>query len=1365
MEAVGSVANIIAVVELSAKVATLLLKYSKAVKNAKPDIERLLQQLEALGITLEGAKSLLSGPNAARLGNLQQLHEGLEGCSVQLKELDTKLGEKLSGRHESGAARVMGRFGIRALKWPLESPEVDKIVTSLHDYRDTVSAALTIDQTEQILIMAQDFVLSKLPNVKDAAFNSYANEHHARCHPKTRLDLRENILRWANDSESQCIYWLNGMAGTGKFTISHTVAQSFADNGQLAASFFFRRGERDRGNAAQLFTTIASQIVARDPNIAAAVRSSLETDPAIAKCDSVDTETIVFVIDALDECERDDDIRLIIHLLSQGKKLKSVRLKTFLTSRPDLPVRLGFNSIQGNYQDLVLHQIPAPVIQKDISEFLNSELAKIKEDYNALSVGDKLPLDWPGSEVIQNLAYMAIPLFIFASTVCRFIGDPAWSDPAGQLTKVLQYHSAGEASELDKLDATYRPVMDRLIVGSKTAQRSIVDEFHLIVGSIVLLSEPLSALSLSQLLGVSKSIIDRRLMPLHSVLHVPADGESPIRTLHLSFHDFLVDPDKRHTNPFWMDKVAAHERLATRSLALLSSQKHFKDNLCDLEDPAATVEDVPSGVISERLPAEIRYASLYWVDHLVASNAPLTDSHEAYVFLQKHFLHWLEALSYFRKIPESILIIRKLQCLVTPQESGSISAFLHDALRFVLTFNQIIAQCPLQVYSSAIVFAPEMSVIKNIFLSSVPKWISQMPPVMAKWDDCLLTFDNVGFPKLLHFSLNGKTIAFCGSDDTLQYWDLDTGVKTQSHQLVGSKILALSPDGKTIAAVKDKRVCLPNSATGEDTYCYDREVEYFSDVRFSADGKMMLLLDYDGVFRLLELASWKELLKINSMDGNEDSEELFVYPRHATLAPNQNSIAVSVQRTLKVCNAETGRQLWKIHGHDNIISTEYSSDSQRIIIAFPDGIVSVFDSASGNAELRVNTGTGNSHWRRAVFSPDGKKFATNSNDTLRVWDAETGTELTALIGHYSAIKSLAYSPDGKTIATGGSDGTVRIWDVSETAGRNVIKSGGAGDDVSASLSPHDAEQSIEHNIQEDCYMNTRLGCVMDPKGLTSDFHESYHTLFRFSLDRKRAAIIFDKGNNLWVMELKTVERDQLLECNSLYNIHDTLVIPCAEECLSFAFSGDSRTLATFCKDKIIRLHDAISGEEKQMIDFREYNLEVVSDPSVAFSINNRTVAFACPVERRENERVWLWDIVTGDVTDVTPRHYRRGNNGMAVSPDGQLIAAICGYGNSIQVWDAIPDAPAKTLVEIPSFALSVISFSADNRQIELNRGCISLDEGQDGDPPLFVEMEWICRGSKKILRIPPDHRSYTAAVYDNVVSLRHKSGRFIGFSF
>ncbi|KXX72905.1 hypothetical protein MMYC01_210686, partial [Madurella mycetomatis] len=100
------------------------------------------------------------------------------------------------------------------------------------------------------------------------------------------------------------------------------------------------------------------------------------------------------------------------------------------------------------------------------------------------------------------------------------------------------------------LDTIYYPVLDRLLTCSKVVKRSLLDKFYTVIGSIVLLAEPLSIQSLARLLYIYKNVIVYRLILLHSILNVPASIESPVRIFSLSFRDFLVDPNKCETNPF-----------------------------------------------------------------------------------------------------------------------------------------------------------------------------------------------------------------------------------------------------------------------------------------------------------------------------------------------------------------------------------------------------------------------------------------------------------------------------------------------------------------------------------------------------------------------------------------------------------------------------------------------------------------------------------------------------------------------------------------------------------------------------------------------------------------------------------------------
>jgi hypothetical protein len=356
-------------------------------------------------------------------------------------------------------------------------------------------------------------------------------------------------------------------------------------------------------------------------------------------------------------------MRTILHLLSQTKNLKSMRMRIFLTSRPEFPIRLGFMKMSSDtHQDVILQDIPQITIKHDISAFLRYGFTKIREDYNCLHPSDaSLPSSWPGEEHMQALTEMALPLFIFAATVCRFVGDPKWN-PKNRLADVLKYQMSRQASMLDK---TYLPVLNQLLIDLTDSEKeSLAQEFREIVGSIVVLADPLSTSSLAGLLGINIEIIYCRLNSLHSILSIPPDRDSPVRLLHLSFRDFLLDPEKRGKSPFWVDESETHEMLKTRCLELMSRPKSLCENICRLESPGTLRREIHSQTIDDYLPGDVQYSCRYWVHHLEQSGRRIRDQDAVHIFLQEHFLHWLEVLSLIGVISESIALIGTLQSLI-----------------------------------------------------------------------------------------------------------------------------------------------------------------------------------------------------------------------------------------------------------------------------------------------------------------------------------------------------------------------------------------------------------------------------------------------------------------------------------------------------------------------------------------------------------------------------------------------------------------------------------------------------------------------------------------------------------------------------
>ena len=666
-----------------------------------------------------------------------------------------------------------------------------------------------------------------IPFAAGATFDSYQDELDARCHPDTRVDLLRHIRDWAQDPQGKRIFWLNGMAGTGKSTMSRTVAQQFADQGQLGASFFFKRGEGDRGNASKFFTTIARQLMVQVPPLLSSVRKAIDADPLVFERSLKDQFEkliyqplsdlstypfkLVLVIDALDECEREGDVKTILHHLS--RPLNSAGIRVFITSRPELPIRLGFKKMSSDaHRDVALHDIPEEMIRHDISTFLKDEFRKIKDDN--YTTEDSLSTDWPGEQQIQYITRIATPLFIVAATICRFVGDSSWATPQEQLAAVLEYKS------MSQLEMTYMPVLNQLLVPLPDSEKSKLQEsFRKIVGSIVTLADPLSTFGLAKLLDVPKEKIDHILHRLHSVLRIPQDQHSPVRLLHLSFAEFLKSERCRLT-PFAVDEIATHRMLAERCLKLLSGPEGLRENICHLE-PGQLRSEVDSKTI--HLPEQVQYACRYWVHHLEKSKTQVHDQDKVHSFLREHLLHWLEALSLMGNARHSIDMISQLEDLAVSKQfhcAASINAkrlgqsrlsevysLIHDAKRFILRHMSVIESAPLQIYSSAILFSPKVSIIRNLFLRNIT-WVRISAGLEENWDSTLQTLEgHSAWVTSVAFSPDGSKLASGSRDQTVRVWDVASGQAEQTLEGHSDWVtsVAFSPDGSKLASGSDDR--------------------------------------------------------------------------------------------------------------------------------------------------------------------------------------------------------------------------------------------------------------------------------------------------------------------------------------------------------------------------------------------------------------------------------------------------------------------------------------------------------------------------------------------------------------------------------
>ncbi|KFA45493.1 hypothetical protein S40293_10283, partial [Stachybotrys chartarum IBT 40293] len=626
-EGLGVAASVIAVVQLSATIGSLCSRYIKDVKNAGDDIRRLLQEVTNLKDTTENISESLNGPDSARLKTSKKLESAIEQSLARLRDLGQKLDKLKQKLHSEGTQSKIKRYVIfHTLRWPFSSKEVEKAIQDLAHYREVLSLALQHDHLNLTFTIDQKNVLDRLPIAEGASFKSQTDENFT-CLANTRVELLEQILQWVHDPNAKPIFWLNGMAGTGKSTISRTIAFSLNQPCYLGASFFFKRGEADRGNVSRLMTTIVRQLADKEPRIAPMLKDAIEADSTILSSAILEqfqkliyeplskitlSAPLVVIIDALDECNNDNEVKLVIKLFARVQSLRPPWLRVFMTSRPELPVRLGFSNVRGTYQGLILHEIERRIIERDIHIFLEHNFQSIRDDYNSTVAEErKLPPDWPGDSEIKALASLTTPLFISAVTACRFIADRKYH-PEKSLKDILEHQGKSANSGYG---TTYLPVLHRQIDGlSRNRKDEVIRQFRHIVGTIITLANPLSASALAKMLNVPQDTIDVRLDMLHSVLDVPHSSKSPIRLLHLSFRDFLVDPMMRDETPLWVNEKQMHHDIAINCLRVMKAR--LRVDICDMRNPGIARSVISRQSIADHIPQELEYSCLHWVNHL-----------------------------------------------------------------------------------------------------------------------------------------------------------------------------------------------------------------------------------------------------------------------------------------------------------------------------------------------------------------------------------------------------------------------------------------------------------------------------------------------------------------------------------------------------------------------------------------------------------------------------------------------------------------------------------------------------------------------------------------------------------------------------
>ena len=449
----------------------------------------------------------------------------------------------------------------------------------------------------------------------------YQAGHHDKCLAGTRESVLRDLLLWAKNPQERNVFWLNGLAGTGKSTIAQSFSEAVAKEGLLGASFFCSRDYLDRKELKNIFPTLAYQLACHYPHFQSCIIPIIKDNPTIAHT-SLITQlekllinplsrakiACVIVIDALDECIDNEPSSAILSVLGQFIKQLSL-VKFFITGRPEPRIRTGFRLplLQPITQIFLLHGVDLTSVNKDIQLYLTERLTTIAKQRSDLD----LPNPWPHDGEIEALTEKSSGLFIFAATMVRFI-ESGNHDPDQRLQLILSEVNSTMHEGRAGIDSLYSQILQYAF--SNVYDPEEFANIRHVLGAIVLAFNPLSRRELSTILDTSMPLILTTLRHLHSVILVPGDESEKIRIFHKSFPDFLQD-NKRCTNTkLHINPETYHGNMAFSCLKLV---KELKRNPCSLP-PFIMNQDIQdlSQLLENKVGGAIQYACTYWAQHL-----------------------------------------------------------------------------------------------------------------------------------------------------------------------------------------------------------------------------------------------------------------------------------------------------------------------------------------------------------------------------------------------------------------------------------------------------------------------------------------------------------------------------------------------------------------------------------------------------------------------------------------------------------------------------------------------------------------------------------------------------------------------------